>query len=163
MVLKGYKQSAEHIAKRIKRGPDHPNWKGDAITVKSGRCRALRVLPVIGECARCGEPAIHRHHIDGNTRNNDPSNIEPLCARCHLKAHNRLEQWADQARRRIKETTEAAAQEKRNRTHCKRGHPLSGDNLYINNTGGKTARVCIECRKLHKQAYLQRRNDTTCP
>lgn len=41
----------------------------------------------------------------------------------------------------------------RARTHCRRDHPLSGDNLYINQRG---ARVCKECRKEHKRAYLQR-------
>lgn len=39
------------------------------------------------------------------------------------------------------------------RTHCRRGHPLSGENLYVNKRG---ARVCKECRKEHKRAYLQR-------
>ena len=29
-------------------------------------------------------------------------------------------------------------------THCKRGHPLSGENLFVNPRG---ARVCLECRR----------------
>lgn len=33
----------------------------------------------------------------------------------------------------------------RHKTHCKRNHELSGDNLYINKKG---ARVCKECRRL---------------
>lgn len=47
----------------------------------------------------------------------------------------------------------AAAKAKRDRPHCKRGHPLSGDNLYVNARG---ARVCKECRKIHKKTYLAR-------
>lgn len=33
--------------------------------------------------------------------------------------------------------------------HCKRGHLLSGDNLYVNTAG---SRVCKECRKIHKRS-----------
>lgn len=47
----------------------------------------------------------------------------------------------------------AAALEKRARTHCKRGHPLSGENLFVTSSG---ARGCKECRRLHKRAYLER-------
>lgn len=49
----------------------------------------------------------------------------------------------------------AAAIEKRSRTHCKRGHPLSGDNLFITHGG---SRGCKECRKLHKLTYRGRIN-----
>lgn len=85
----GYKQSPEHIAKRIKRGEEHPNWKGDEITERSGRSRALRAFPD-GPCEVCGEPA-ERHHKDGNTANNSPSNIAMLCRRHHMTADGRLD------------------------------------------------------------------------
>jgi len=39
------------------------------------------------------------------------------------------------------------------KTHCKRGHPLSGDNLFFSTRG---ARSCKECRRLHKSNYLRR-------
>lgn len=44
----------------------------------------------------------------------------------------------------------AAAMAKRAMTHCKRGHPLSGSNVYRTKTG---RRVCKECRKTHKEKY----------
>jgi len=47
----------------------------------------------------------------------------------------------------------AAAEARRSRTDCKRGHPLSGDNLFINSSG---SRGCKECRKLHKAAHRER-------
>lgn len=47
----------------------------------------------------------------------------------------------------------AAALARRAMSECKRGHPLSGENLYINKHG---RRVCKECRKGHKRAYIQR-------
>ena len=33
------------------------------------------------------------------------------------------------------------------KTHCKRGHPLSGDNLYVSAFDGGKRRACIECRR----------------
>lgn len=44
----------------------------------------------------------------------------------------------------------AAAKLRRERTHCKRGHPLSGENVFRTSNG---ARGCKECRKLHKLTY----------
>ena len=41
------------------------------------------------------------------------------------------------------------------KTHCKRGHPLSGDNLYVKPTG---YRQCMECRRAaHRLGRLQGR------
>lgn len=34
------------------------------------------------------------------------------------------------------------------RTHCKRGHPLEGDNLRLQEWRHKTMRQCLECRRL---------------
>ena len=39
---------------------------------------------------------------------------------------------------------------KAKRTHCKRGHPLKGDNLYVSPRG---SRSCKACRKIGKAAY----------
>ena len=47
----------------------------------------------------------------------------------------------------------AAAAARRARTHCKRNHPLSGDNLFLTPVGG---RGCKECRKIHKRTYLEK-------
>lgn len=44
----------------------------------------------------------------------------------------------------------AAAVARRARTHCKRNHPLSGENLFLTSAG---SRGCKECRKLHKAKY----------
>ena len=51
---------------------------------RDGRAYARRWFEMPNLCERCGEvPPIDRHHIDGNTKNNDPSNIACLCRRCH--------------------------------------------------------------------------------
>lgn len=47
----------------------------------------------------------------------------------------------------------AAAAARRAAAHCKRGHDLSGDNLFITSNG---SRGCKECRKIHKRAYRER-------
>jgi len=47
----------------------------------------------------------------------------------------------------------AAAEKKRAMTHCKRGHPLSGDNLFLQN--GKI-RVCRACKRIKSQEYRQK-------
>lgn len=47
----------------------------------------------------------------------------------------------------------AAANARKAMTTCKRGHELSGSNLFLTSIGG---RGCKECRKLHKATYLAR-------
>ena len=150
MPKHGFKQSAEHIAKRIKRGEDHPHWKGGDITVKGGRTRALRMYPVIGPCELCGSPDSERHHLDGNTANNDHSNIAALCRKCHMTKDGRLSAFQKIATNQARTACSAAALSKRNRTSCKRGHLLTGGNLYTTRSG---RRVCKECRKIHKARY----------
>lgn len=35
-------------------------------------------------CEACGvETSLHAHHIDQDTANNDPSNVQTLCKHCH--------------------------------------------------------------------------------
>lgn len=43
----------------------------------------------------------------------------------------------------VKKAVQAHTEKKRAQTHCKRGHPLSGDNLYVNS--GR--RVCRRCSR----------------
>ena len=87
----GYKQTPEHIEKRMSqtRGESHWLWKGDAAHPQAGRNRALRKYKNIGPCVNCGCPKAERHHRDGNTRNNDASNIKILCRLCHQKEDGR--------------------------------------------------------------------------
>lgn len=40
------------------------------------------------QCDRCGgTEGLHAHHRDLDFRNDDPENIETLCATCHLEGH----------------------------------------------------------------------------
>ena len=89
----GYKQSPEHIEKRKRFGENHHQWKGDNAPKKQGWRRAERMFKDIGLCKRCGIKKAERHHKDGNTLNNDPSNVEFICRRCHMKEDGRLERF----------------------------------------------------------------------
>ncbi len=90
---KGYKQTPEHIAKKIRRGEHHHAWVGDNATERTGRSRAERLFPVIGPCVKCGNRKSERHHKNGNTLDNRKSNIAVLCRRCHMRSDGRLAQF----------------------------------------------------------------------
>lgn len=73
-----------------------------------------------------------------------------LCRRCHMLEDGRLDNFKQASLTNLVKAVAAAAEERRSRTTCKRGHLLSGDNLYVNRRG---ARVCKECRKIHKRRH----------
>ncbi len=154
-VPKGYKQTDEHINKRKRFGPDNCNWIGSAATIKSGRSRALRAYPCKEPCELCGSDKSERHHIDGNTKNNSRENIQFLCRRCHMKEDGRLASFTKSAAGRMPRLIEMAAKARLSRKNCRRGHELSGDNLYVNPKG---ARVCKSCRSIHKKKYMEKKN-----
>lgn len=155
-IHKGYKQSAEHIAKRIKSGADHPNWKGDGIAVRSGRTRALRMYPKIGPCQNCGDPRSERHHLDGNTTNNAISNIVPLCKKCHSAAHPEVtERFRAMVIGNHATGNDHAAKARLVRTCCQKGHPYSPENTYVHPSG---ARICKQCRSDYKREWRAKGN-----
>lgn len=82
-----------------KAGDKHTNWKGDAVSENGGRLRAQRIYK-LGVCERCPKPARDRHHIDGNTANNEPENILRLCRSCHMDEDGRAEMLAAYSRQR---------------------------------------------------------------
>lgn len=47
------------------------------------------------------------------------------------------------------------------RTHCKRGHPLVGANLYVDPKHGR--RTCCRCRRITHRAYEQRKKCLSKP
>jgi hypothetical protein len=59
------------------------------------RVQRLVVIDTESRCKLCdSQKNLHRHHRDGNIRNNDLSNIVVLCRRCHIKAHLAMGTWS---------------------------------------------------------------------
>jgi len=96
---RGYKQSKEHIEKRKRFGEEHHSWAGRDANKKTGRTRAQRKYSK-RSCEICGETKkrIDRHHIDGDTLNNEESNIRFLCRKCHMQEDGRLGKFVDLAK-----------------------------------------------------------------
>jgi len=72
-------------------------------------------------------------HLCRNTFCVRPEHLEPVSGKINLLRGN---------------TINAANARK---THCIRGHPYSGDNLYIYEKTG--ARACKECMRIHYREY----------
>jgi len=73
--------------KGVRSEEKHPRWKGDNAKDEAGRARALRWFKNKKPCEKCGSPEGHRHHKDGNPKNNNHENIQWLCHLCHMKIH----------------------------------------------------------------------------
>lgn len=66
----------------------NPNWRGDAVALRSWYHRMAKQFPLAEQiCAMCGVPAQVRHHRDENPRHNVPENIQFLCRACHARHH----------------------------------------------------------------------------
>lgn len=113
---------------------------------EAGREFARRWFSLPAVCRRCGQaPPRDRHHQDANPHNNDPSNIDFLCRRCHQETDGRIEMLRSLGK------AQAAA------THCKRGHPFDEANTYV---CPKTKhRCCKTCRQAAVLRYRARKRD----
>lgn len=115
----------------------------------TGRKRAQRLLPVPGPCAVCGALA-ERHHIDGDTSNNDLANLRPLCRLHHQEVDGRLAALVARAA----DASAVHAARQRARTACKWGHDFTPENTYTTPGG---ARQCRICRDLARRRWAARR------
>lgn len=121
-------------------------------TPAAGRAKARRRYAVLGMCERCGlVPAEDRHHVDGDPQNNERTNVVFLCTRCHMAVDGRL------GTRPTRPMIAAANQQRRDKTHCVHGHPLSGDNLRITPQGW---RICRECVRTRSRERMRRKRGT---
>lgn len=152
MALKGEKQSREHVAARLGFGPDNHSWKGNAVSANGARGRARRLYEQL-PCSNCGGSKAERHHVDGNPKNNAPSNIRFLCHRCHMAEHNVSGEISERGRQYVERAIAASIAARLGKVVCKNGHPLEGENLYVNPRGERSCKIC---NREHRRRYEQR-------
>jgi hypothetical protein len=80
---------------RFKPGPDNPAYKhGETAEHEANRSnwwqRAILREPILErdghQCTLCASTEnLCVHHIDGDVTNNDPANLQTVCATCHWK------------------------------------------------------------------------------
>ncbi len=70
-------------------GEGNSNWRGGDAKATTGQDRARRMFPSPLPCSVCGGKS-ERHHKDGDTLNNESSNIAWLCRRHHMIADGRI-------------------------------------------------------------------------
>jgi hypothetical protein len=94
--IKGHGFKGKHQTEEAKasirakmRGELNVHWKGDSIKVDSGRTRAQNWYK-LGKCELCERDATDRHHKDGNTLNNESTNIQILCRKHHIILDGRM-------------------------------------------------------------------------
>ena len=75
----------------------NPSWKGDAAQDITKRQRGIRLYPELGKCELCDSKATDRHHKDRNTGNNERSNVQFLCRRCHMTVDGRMRLFVEEA------------------------------------------------------------------
>ena len=167
---KGYRQTPEHVAKRIRTGEAHYAWKGDAVGADTGRQRARKRYQAIGPCSHCGATKTERHHIDGNTLNNEPSNIDVTCRRCHMKHDGRMKAFVEAGERGRRDLWKYAEKAGRARgaqmsarTHCIHGHEFTDENTQVRiSRPGRTGtqRICLTCRRATGKRKRERKRDS---
>ena len=66
-------------------------FKGDDAGVNAGNARAQKIMKDVRVCRDCDKEKesfqMVVHHVDGNTLNNDLSNLVRLCRSCHIAVH----------------------------------------------------------------------------
>jgi hypothetical protein len=86
---------------------------------------------------------LHIDHLCRVTACVNPAHLEPVTA-------------AENIRRGLRPTTNGDHQ--RAKTHCPRGHPYAGDNLYVSPDGKRSCRICMYASKQrHRQRARERR------
>lgn len=104
--------------------PDHPLARADGY-VAEHRAVAFDAGVLTGP-----DDDRHVHHINGDKTDNRLANLTALDAATHQRDHH------DYA---------GPPAENAAKTHCKRGHPLSGDNIYESQL---PARICKTCKRI---------------
>lgn len=142
-----FKRSNEWVTTNWRHGglrADHPSGWFGYLGIRfryEGEPLAFLGHRVVWKMSRGVEPPDIIDHIDRNPANNRPDNLREATA---------AENWRNSSRQIRKELApraNMASLGKPAKSHCKHGHPLSGDNLYVwrstdNKTGANICRAC---------------------
>lgn len=119
-------------------GEDHHNWKGDEVSYSALHIWVRRHKEPVAVCEHCGEDQKLELANRSHEYRRDLDDWLWLCRTCHRAFDAK--------------------------THCKRGHLLSGDNLKVKLRTGRnrdsTSRICRTCdreRERLRQQELRRR------
>ncbi len=97
------------------------------------------------------ETCIRGHPLSGENLYVQPGNGERICRACKLRRKREQNARTRTANRAAGRVANA------DKTHCKRGHPLSGDNLYVSPRGVRQCRQCNRDRA--KGSYRRNQAD----
>lgn len=111
-----------------------------AIAGASMYAHRLVYMICIGEI----EEGLHTDHLCRNPPCCNPAHLEPVTCRENIM-RSPIHPAAINARK----------------THCKAGHPLSGDNLAINANGRRVCRACARLRDAERYAKKKRLSEPT--
>lgn len=112
-------------------------WRKGEVGPAGGRFRARRLYE-LRPCDLCGGEAKDRHHVDGDTNNNAPENIQVLCRSCHMKVDGRAVRLSEIG-------AEVSRIRSEEQTHCKNGHSLlDPTNVWFRSD--RFGRICRRCR-----------------
>lgn len=120
--------------------PSKPNGYGQISEWRNGKAYtwyAHRVMYIIfkGKIPK----GLHLDHLCRNTKCVNPDHLEAVSPKENIL-------------RGVGVTAKNAR-----KTHCKRGHKLSGKNLYLNNSKDGVQRQCITCINLSKEKFKIKR------
>ena len=103
-------------------------------------------------CTSVNGKSVRAHRVSYTVYNGEIPNGLIVCHRCDNPpcvnpAHLFLGTYLDNEQDKLSK----GRNYQKNKTHCKHGHPYSGDNLYVKPNGDRECRTCIQANSLRRK------------